>query len=361
MTRSGAGEGRAACTTLTRVASAPRPLPRRAGEVDYELPASTATATAWSPTATVTSTSRAKKSFGLPMKPPDTGAAWSGVRATETRIRLRPAIRPLVGIELHPAGTRQIDRTPGMRRTAAHHRIGAVDQRGIIDVPADEPRREAQRTRRLHHQQREIAAGAAARGQGHQRRVGALGVARLVGEVGLDRLGHRRQHRQRLGVAVAGQKASRPGVQLTLRIGRLALHQARQVRHLLDRVAERVDLGDRIERQVGLRRVMLQVQRRDDAQRVGPRPGEIDEADRVAEHVVRPAQLRRRRRDPQRGVVQAQVVAVVRAQHQPVLGQAHRRGVAIGRGVLDADAHAVISDQRSGKEEQASATNDHAA
>ena len=53
----------------------------------------------------------------------------------------------------------------------------------------------------------------------------------------------------------------------------------------------------------------------------GGRRFEIDQRDRIAEHVVHPAHLAVRR-ERELGADQAQVVAVARAQHQPVLAEA---------------------------------------
>ncbi len=60
------------------------------------------------------------------------------------------------------------------------------------------------------------------------------------------------------------------------------------------------------------------------------------ECDRVAEHIVHPAQIGLGR-NLELGLHDPQIVAVARTQHHPVLAEFHRIGVAIGRGVTNVE------------------------
>src|SRR5271157_2428663 len=74
-----------------------------------------------------------------------------------------PAAHNAVGrIEFDPAGARQEDLAPRMGRAAAAMTLLRVAARHI-EIARDEPGGEAEGSRPLHHQRREIAAGAAPR------------------------------------------------------------------------------------------------------------------------------------------------------------------------------------------------------
>ncbi len=206
----------------------------------------------------------------------------------------------------------------------------------VIEVAADEPRRDPQRPARLHHQQRKVPARPAACGQGLQRRVRALRISGIVGEACVYGTGHRHQHVHRARRAMRVQEAARPTLHHAAGIGMLPLQQAREVRRLVGRVAERVGLGGRVERQVAGGVVVVEVQRGHDAYHPRQRPVPIQVADRVAEHVMRPPRPGRRRRDGQRRASQPQVVRVARTKHQPVRRRAHRLMVGVLGRVRDA-------------------------
>ena len=83
-----------------------------------------------------------------------------------------------------PSRARQEDAHPCMRVAAADHTDAA---RRRIDIARDEACGEAEAARRLDHQHRIVAARAAAPVERLARRLGALLVARDIGEVGADR------------------------------------------------------------------------------------------------------------------------------------------------------------------------------
>ena len=97
-------------------------------------------------------------------------------------------------------------------------------------------------------------------------------------------------------------------------------------------------LGCRVERQVRHGWVVVKVQGGNDPQEVGFNLAfPVDEADGVAEHVVRPARVAGRRRDAQPRVVEPKVVAVERAQHEAVRGGPDGAVVGVFGGVDDPD------------------------
>ena len=71
---------------------------------------------------------------------------------------------------------------------------------------------------------------------------------------------------------------------------------------------------------VGAARLVVQPDRAVEAQ-LGRAAGEAGDGDAVAEDVVQPAQLDRRRRDVQPRLQDALVVPLARAEHQPVLAE----------------------------------------
>ena len=169
----------------------------------------------------------------------------------------------------------------------------------------------------------------------------------LVAELGLDRVGHRLEHGERAGVAHVGDETARPGVDRPVAIGRLPLGEAGDVGNVLEVVGKGKGLGvrfetvDRSRRPIG---VMGEVEGRDDAEALGAeilRP--FEEADRIVVDVVRPVDQGRLRIDLEPGVVEPEIMAVVRPQHQAVAGEADRVPVAIFGRVDDPDSgHAPL-------------------
>ena len=91
-------------------------------------------------------------------------------------------------IELDPAGAGEINAQPCMGRAAACAPAAALLRN--IEVARDEMRRQPELTRRLHHQDRKIAAAAAAQPQRPDRVLDAALLARDIGQVLVDRMGH---------------------------------------------------------------------------------------------------------------------------------------------------------------------------
>ena len=80
------------------------------------------------------------------------------------------ADQPIGGVELDPAGAGQIDLAPRMRRSAAEP-DGFTLRLRDIHIAGDETGGDAKRAGSLDHQDREVAAGAAALLQGLERRL----------------------------------------------------------------------------------------------------------------------------------------------------------------------------------------------
>lgn len=125
----------------------------------------------------------------------------------------------------------------------------------------------------------------------------------------------------------------------------MAFDRAREIGHLVRGIAEREHLGHRIEWQRGAGRVVAQVERRDDAKMPRDRlRREVEVADGIAEHVVRPPGALGGRIDRHGGLQQAKVVAVAGADHQPVRPRAHRIQIAVLSGMNDANVGQIKSD-----------------
>ena len=128
----------------------------------------------------------------------------------------------------------------------------------------------------------------------------------------------------------AFDEALGPGLHQALRIGIMPVEQAAKVAAVVARIDEGIDLRLRRDREYGSGQPeMLEMQRRDD-QQLGRALRELDLRHRVAEHIVHPAHIARRRQRQLR-LDQPQVVAVARAQHQPVRPERDRRRIAVAR------------------------------
>ena len=146
------------------------------------------------------------------------------------------------GVELPPAGTRQIHLHPGMGGAAAqtYGPRAAHEQ-----IAGDETRGEPQAAYRLHHQQGEITARSAAQPQRRERLLDAHLFAPDIGEIGADGPGDARQQVCGANLRRTADERRRPAGQFALRVGVVPLDRALQIRHVLLIVGERIKLGMR--------------------------------------------------------------------------------------------------------------------
>ncbi len=220
-----------------------------------------------------------------------------------------------------------------MRRAAAE--IGRLVAVGHVDVAGDEAGGEAEAADRLHHQEREIAAAAAAKVQRRQRRVRAALRAPLVGEALLDAVGEGLQKLAGRGRAPLAQELAHPALELPLGIGIAPLDRGQEIRQLVRLIRERVGLGVFLDLEVGgSRRRVVEPHPALEAQ-LARLPGEACDRDAVPERVVDPAEMRRLGRDLDLGRDELLVVAVARPEHHAMLAEGDRPAVAIGRDVAD--------------------------
>src|SRR6185436_19402654 len=99
------------------------------------------------------------------------------------------------GVEVHPAGSGQIDLHPRVGGAAADD--GAAGGIRHEDITADEPGGQATRSRRLHHQDREVPAAAAAPAQRVAGTLHPFLDAREIAAFVLDAARHRQQQPHR--------------------------------------------------------------------------------------------------------------------------------------------------------------------
>src|ERR1700747_1383600 len=101
------------------------------------------------------------------------------------------------GVELDPAGSRQVNAQPSMGGAAA-------DPPALVDIKIAgyEMRGEPERAHGFHHQHGEIAAAAAAQPQGPDRVLDAAFLAPDICQVLPDCMGHRGEQFRRFGAAV---------------------------------------------------------------------------------------------------------------------------------------------------------------
>ena len=117
----------------------------------------------------------------------------------------------------------------------------------------------------------------------------------------------------------------------------MALDGAAEVGGLLRAVGERPGRAVRVQAQVvGAARLVVEPDVAVEAQ-LGGAAREPGDGDAVAEHVVQPAQLDRRRRDLQPRLQDALVVPFARAEHHAVLAEGDGLAVAVGGDVADGE------------------------
>ena len=187
----------------------------------------------------------------------------------------------------------------------------------------------------LDHQHREVAAGTALGPQRGERVLHALLLAGEIGEVRPHAAGHVGEQLLGRNAAFDGDEGARPGIDLMARIRPLPLDRAGEVGHVLRPVAEWVMRGVRGEGEDrGVLGGMIEGDAAFEGQGLGA-AGERRHRDAVAEHVEQPAQARGLRGDAEGRLDQALVVAVARAEHDPMLAERDRAAIAIDRAVTD--------------------------
>ena len=146
----------------------------------------------------------------------------------------------------------------------------------------------------LDQQQRIVAAGAALLLDRLDRRLRALLLAHAICERAADRGVHGGEQVERVGRRLEDE-LPRPFVDHAARIRIVALAQAAEIGAVVGRMHERIGLRLGRDRKVEPRqRIALDGERRRDGE-LGRRLVEIDQRDRIAEHVVQPAHLAGRR------------------------------------------------------------------
>ncbi len=200
--------------------------------------------------------------------------------------------------------------------------------------------REAQRSRRLHHQHRKVPAGAGAKRQGLQRALGRSVKALAIGELGVDGAGHLGQQRQDQGRPVPFQEPSHPAVDDPIGVGKAALHRAHQIRHVGRVVGERQAQGRGVDRFLALGRqrmggVVQQHAAVED--QFGGLAIETGDGYAVAEYVVHMPHTGVGT-DRELGEDDVLIVAFARPHHQTMLAEGHRLAVAVGSPVRDVKA-----------------------
>ena len=150
------------------------------------------------------------------------------------------------GIELDPAGARQIDLHPGMGRAAADIAMGAVA--GDEQIARDEARGDAEPPQRLDHEQRVVAAGAGPGLQRVERMLGAVLVPLAVGEGLADAVGHAAENVEGRGRAFGVEKIPRPCRQLAIGIAILRRDELNEVGKFLVVIEKRIEIGRIIRR-----------------------------------------------------------------------------------------------------------------
>jgi uncharacterized protein len=215
------------------------------------------------------------------------------------------------------------------RPRPAHHAARAMD------VAGGEHRRVAQAPQGLDHQPGEVAAGAAAHGDGLGRRLHAGLVAGQVVELVVDGAVHPQQEVDR-GLVRPFHLTAQPAQQHPVLVLGGGDDERVEHRAVLAGVDDRRDGVGIVDAQAGQGRgEAVDDQAAGDGQAVGLAPRR-EPADAIAHRVVGPAGLARQG-GLQRGVADADGVAVARPDQQPMRPEADWPGVAVSRFVKDAE------------------------
>ena len=204
---------------------------------------------------------------------------------------------------------------------------------GIEEVARDDPGAEAETARRFDEQHGEIPARAPAAIQSFDRRLRAFVFAALIADPSGDAEAEVLEQGERIG-PIAADERPRPFRQPSGRIRILLDGQRAEVGPFVVRIAKRID--DRRGRDVEdrpRRSVKLEFHDAVDDQAVG-RAEKHRGGDGIAEDVVRPRHLRRRR-NGHRARNQPQVAALARTKHQSMRSETDQPPIAVGRPVMD--------------------------
>src|SRR5467141_3056686 len=144
------------------------------------------------------------------------------------------------GIELDPAGARQIDLNPGVGRTApdiAMRTIAWNEQ-----IARHEARGDAEPSQRLDHEQRVVTAGSGPGLQRIQRMLGAVLMPLAVGEGLADTVGHAAENIKSRRRSFRIEKIQRPRRHLAMGIAILRRDELNEVGKLLIVVEKRIEI-----------------------------------------------------------------------------------------------------------------------
>jgi hypothetical protein len=122
------------------------------------------------------------------------------------------------GVEINPAGSGQIDLSPGMGVAAA------TVVAGDVQIPGDEARCHPEGTGGIDHQHGKVATAPASECQSLERGLNALLVPSCVPEGPSNAMGEVDQKLARIGRPIPVQKCSSPSLDLAIRVERSPLH-----------------------------------------------------------------------------------------------------------------------------------------
>ena len=199
-------------------------------------------------------------------------------------------------IELDPAAGRQINARPGVGMAGSQDALRRAAGRRAVDISRHEPRRQAETSHSLDHQNREIPAAAATQSEGRQGRLRAALQAALILEVRMNGLGHLGEEDLKARRSAGASKSTRPPLEGAIGVGVVALHGAEKIRHILGAVGEGncAGVGSDIAvdvREGGQRRV-IKPHLALEGEFIGP-GAESGDTDAVAEHIVHVPELLR--------------------------------------------------------------------
>jgi hypothetical protein len=144
------------------------------------------------------------------------------------------------GVEIDPAGARQIDLRPGMGRPAsgAARGLGRIVERDR-EIAGRKSRGETERTRPLDHQHGKIAAAAVSKPERLYRLLDSLGFPPSVEEAMVDASGEPGEKLESADRPTRGQELMSPAANLVFPIGLTAFDAVSEVGHLVSAVVDR--------------------------------------------------------------------------------------------------------------------------
>ena len=197
---------------------------------------------------------------------------------------------PACRIEIDPPGARQIDLYPGVRVSAAG--IGAVVVVRDMQISGDKACGHPKRAHSLDHEHGKVATAPASNPESATRVLNPLLMPGHVDEGLLDCPGQTHEKRTRVGRSTRAQEALHPLVELVIGVRGVPFDEAKEIRHVLRPVDERIGAGKILDIHItNIGRGVIETNGAVEAKGLGL-ASKARYSDTVAEDILDPPQIR---------------------------------------------------------------------